>query len=104
MYAVIQSGGKQYRVAPGQHLKIEKLEAQPGDTINFEQVMMLADGDKCKVGTPTVKGAKVSAEVIEHGRHKKIHILKFKRRKHSMKQRGHRQYYTEVQIKDIVDK
>ena len=101
MYAVIQTGGKQYRVEEGESLKIEKLEASAGDTVEFDKVLMLQSGDAVKVGQPFVEGGKVTATVKSQGRHKKIKIIKFKRRKHHMKQMGHRQSYTEVQITGI---
>lgn len=102
MYAVIKTGGKQYRVAKDQILKVEKLEVEPGQSYDFEEVLMVANGDQIQLGSPNVAGAKVSAEVVEHGRHKKVEILKFKRRKHHMKRQGHRQDYTKVKITDIA--
>ena len=101
MYAVIKTGGKQYRVEEGDILRVEKIEVGTGDTIDFDQVLLVADGDDIKVGQPLVEGAKVSAEVVEHGRHKKIHVVKFRRRKHHRKQQGHRQWYTAVKITGI---
>lgn len=101
MYAVIASGGKQYRVAPGQRLKLEKIEAATGSDIEFDSVLLVGDGDTVTIGAPLVAGAKVSAQVIAQGRHKKVKILKFRRRKHHMKQMGHRQWYTQVQITQI---
>lgn len=101
MYAVIKTGGKQYRVAVGQTLKLEKLEVEPGSTVNFDEVLMVANGDDIKLGKPFLKGSKVTASVVSQGRHKKVHIIKFRRRKHHMKQMGHRQYFTEVKITDI---
>lgn len=101
MYAVITSGGRQYRVMEGQTLKLEKLEADVGATVNFDQVLMVANGDKIQLGQPFVSGCKVAASVIGQGRHKKIHIMKFRRRKHHQKQMGHRQYFTEVKIEKI---
>lgn len=101
MYAVIKSGGKQYRVQEGQTLKLEKIEVPTGDTIEFDQVLLVGDGDDIKVGAPVVEGAKVSAEVVDHGRGKKVTIIKFRRRKHSMKRQGHRQWFTEVKITGI---
>lgn len=101
MYAVIKTGGKQYRVKQGDIIKLELLSEEVGKEINFTDVMMLADGDKVTVGTPLVAKASVTAEVLEHGRHKKIKIIKFRRRKHHMKQMGHRQYYTQVKITAI---
>lgn len=101
MYAVIVSGGKQHRVREGELIKLEKIEVETGGTVEFDKVLLVADGDDVKVGAPVVEGAKVSAEVITHGRHKKVNIIKFRRRKHHMKQMGHRQWYTEVKITGI---
>jgi len=101
MYAVIKTGGKQYRVSVGQVIDLEKLDAEAGKKVNFSDVLMVGEGDDVKVGSPFVKSAKVTAEVVEHGRGKKIDILKFKRRKHHMKHRGHRQDFTKVKITDI---
>ena len=102
MYAVIKNGGKQYKVAEGQTVRIEKLDADTGAAVEFDEVLMIANGDDLKVGTPTVEGAKVTAEVASQGRAKKVEIIKFRRRKHSMKRQGHRQYYTEVKITGIA--
>ena len=101
MIAVIKSGGKQYKVAAGQTIKVETLAAEEGKSVNFDSVLMIANGDDVKVGAPYVSGAKVSGTVVSHGRGKKVHIMKFKRRKHSMKQQGHRQNFTEVKIDKI---
>lgn len=101
MYAVIKSGGKQYRVTPGQVLKLETLPGAVGDEIKFADVLMVADGDNVVIGTPKVANATVSASVLSHGRHDKIRIIKFRRRKHHRKQMGHRQNYTEVKITAI---
>ncbi len=101
MYAVIQTGGKQYRVQEGTTLKIEKLELGMGDSIEFDKVLMVQSGESVKVGLPFIEGGKVSATVLSQGRHKKVKIIKFRRRKHHMKQMGHRQYYTEVRITGI---
>ena len=101
MHAIIETGGKQYRVAPGQVLKIEKLEAEAGTTVNFDRVLMIGEGETMRVGAPLVEGAKVSAEVMKNGRADKIRIIKFRRRKHHMKHQGHRQYYTQVKITAI---
>lgn len=101
MYAVIKTGGKQYRVAAGDVLRVEKLVADVGNTIHFDQVLMMGQGAEVKLGTPLLAGHKVMAEVMEHGRGDKIRILKFRRRKHHMKQMGHRQYFTKVKITDI---
>ena len=101
MYAVIKTGGKQYRVSEGETLKIEKLEVEPGKKITFNEVLMIADGENIQVGSPLVEKATVEAEVISQGKGKKVNILKFKRRKHSMKRQGHRQFFTEIQIGKI---
>lgn len=101
MYAVIFSGGKQYRVKEGDTLKLESLTEEVGSTINFDKILMLGEGDKIKVGRPYIDGCKVSATVVSQGRHKKIHVIKFGRRKHREKWQGHRQNYTEVQITQI---
>ncbi len=101
MYAVIQTGGKQYRVAEGDVLRVEKLVADEGAGIELDKVLMVADGDDIKVGTPYVEGGKVTATVQGHGRGKKVKIIKFRRRKHHMKRQGHRQWYTELKITGI---
>jgi large subunit ribosomal protein L21 len=101
MYAVIQTGGKQYRVEQGTYLKIEKLELGTGDSIEFDKVLMIESDGNVKIGQPFIEGGKVTATVLSQGRHDKIRIIKFRRRKHHMKQMGHRQYYTEVQITGI---
>ena len=104
MYAVIKTGGKQYRVSPGDVLKVETLTAEVGASVNFEEVLMISDGDKLTVGSPLVASAKVAATVIAHGRAKKVEIIKFKRRKHHQKRTGHRQNFTQVQIQNINGK
>jgi large subunit ribosomal protein L21 len=101
MYAVFVSGGKQHRVVEGETLKLEKIEVATGDSIDFDKVLLVADGDDIKIGAPVVEGAKVTAEVVSHGRGDKVTIIKFRRRKHSMKRQGHRQWYTEVKITGI---
>jgi len=101
MYAVVKTGGKQYRVAQGQYLKVEKLEGNEGDTIELDQVLMIADGDKLKIGSPMLDGGKVTATIKSHGRAKKVEIMKFRRRKHHQKRTGHRQYYTEIEVTGI---
>lgn len=101
MYAVIKTGGKQYRVSEGQTLRVEKLDADAGANVEFDQVLMVADGDSVKVGTPLVSGGKVTAEITGQGRGDKVKIVKFRRRKHHRKQMGHRQYFTEVKITGI---
>ncbi|MCM2132201.1 50S ribosomal protein L21 [Larsenimonas rhizosphaerae] len=100
MYAIIKSGGKQYRVKEGQRIKLEKLEVATGDSLEFDQVLMIG-GDDVQIGAPLLEGAKVSAEVVSHGRGDKVTIIKFRRRKHHMKRQGHRQWYTEVKITGI---
>jgi large subunit ribosomal protein L21 len=102
MYAVIATGGKQYRVEQGDILRVEKLDAQEGDMVDFDQVLMLGAGEDVNIGAPYLQGSKVSAEVLGQGRAKKIEIIKFKRRKHHRKQMGHRQSYTELLIKEIT--
>ena len=104
MYAVIKTGGKQYRVEPGNVFKIESIEAGIGESVTFEEVLMIADGDDITIGTPTIASAKVVAEVIAHGRAKKVEIIKFKRRKHHQKRTGHRQNFTQIQIQNINGK
>ena len=101
MYAVFQSGGKQHRVAEGQTVRLEKIEVAPGETVDFDNVLMVSNGDDVKIGTPYVAGGKVTAEIVSHGRGEKIKIVKFRRRKHSRKQMGHRQWFTEVKITAI---
>ena len=101
MYAVFQSGGKQHRVTEGQTIRLEKLDVETGSTVEFDQVLMIANGDDIKIGAPVVEGGKVTAEVVTHGRGEKVKIVKFRRRKHSRKQMGHRQWFTEVKITGI---
>ena len=102
MYAVFATGGKQYRATTGDILKIEKLDAEKGASVKLDQVLMVGEGEDVKVGTPYLKGGTVTATVVEHGRGKKIRVLKFKRRKHHMKQMGHRQDYTRIEITGIA--
>jgi large subunit ribosomal protein L21 len=101
MYAVIKTGGKQYRVSQGDTLKVEKLDAGEGDSVEFDQVLMVGEGEEVKIGTPYVEGSRVSALVKAQGRGSKVEIIKFRRRKHHMKRMGHRQDYTEVEITGI---
>jgi large subunit ribosomal protein L21 len=101
MYAVIKTGGKQYKVAVGDKLKIEVIPADIGGKITITDVLMVADGDNVVVGSPVVDGASVAASVIGAGRHKKVRIFKMRRRKHYQKSQGHRQNYTEIQIDSI---
>ena len=104
MYAVIANGGKQYRVAEGQVIKLEKIAMEVGQVVDFDEVLMLSSESGVDVGAPFIAGAKVKAEIVEHGRAKKVEILKFKRRKHHMKRMGHRQSYTAVKIQSIEEK
>jgi large subunit ribosomal protein L21 len=101
MYAVIVTGGKQYRVSQGDTLRVEKLGIAEGESVDLDQVLMVVDGDDVKIGTPLLDGGKVTAEVKTHGRGDKVHIIKFRRRKHHMKRQGHRQAYTELEITGI---
>jgi len=101
MYAVIKTGGKQYRVSPGDTLRVETLAVAEGDSVDFDEVLMVGNGDDVTIGTPTVSDAKVSGKVLAHRRAKKVKIIKFQRRKHHMKRMGHRQNYTELEIVSI---
>ena len=101
MYAVFESGGQQHRVSEGEILKLEKLEVGTGETLSFDKVLMVGAGADVKVGSPYVAGSTVSAEVVQHGRHPKIRVIKFRRRKHYKRETGHRQWFTEVKITGI---
>jgi len=101
MYAVIQTGGKQYRVCEGDTLKVEKLRAEAGESVDLDKVLMVVDGESVSVGRPYLEGGKVSATVEGHGRGEKVRILKFRRRKHHLKRQGHRQWYTSLKITGI---
>jgi large subunit ribosomal protein L21 len=101
MYAVFKTGGKQYRATTGDKLKVEKIEAEKGATVELDQVLMVGEGEDVKIGTPLLEGGKVTAVVVDHGRRDKIKIIKFKRRKHHMKRAGHRQYFTQIEITGI---
>ena len=102
MFAVIFSGGKQYRVAVGQTVKLETLAGEVGDTLHFDRVLMVAKGDDVRIGAPYLPEAKVSAVLLEQGRGKKVHIVKHRRRKHYHKEMGHRQNYTAVKVTEIL--
>jgi len=102
MYAVIKTGGKQYRVSSGEKIKVEQIPADVGSQITLDQVLMVADGDKVSIGAPLVAGATVQATVVAHGRADKVYIFKMRRRKHYRKTQGHRQNYTEIQINGIT--
>ncbi|MFO7808453.1 50S ribosomal protein L21 [Guyparkeria sp.] len=101
MYAVVVTGGKQYRVEQGSKVRVEKLSGEAGSAVTLDQVLMVGDGADIKVGTPNVDGASVTAEIVGQGRGKKVEIIKFRRRKHHMKRQGHRQAYTELKITGI---
>ncbi len=101
MYAVIATGGKQYKVTKGETLRVEKLAGEEGDSVKLDKVLMVADGDKLSVGSPTLDKASVTATIKAQGRGDKVEIVKFRRRKHSRTQAGHRQSYTEIEVTDI---
>ncbi|UDG79207.1 50S ribosomal protein L21 [Candidatus Ecksteinia adelgidicola] len=101
MYAVFQHGSKQYRVQEGETVRLEKLDVPTGQFINFNEILMINCGKNVKLGYPFVSGAKINAKIIAHGRSKKIHIVKFRRRKHYHKQQGHRQWFTDIKINSI---
>lgn len=102
MYAVIQTGGKQYRVAPGDTLMVEKLEGNVGDSVEFDRVLILSKDGSISTGAPVINGAKVTAKIVEHTRGDKLVVYKFRRRKNYRLRNGHRQYYTAVEIADVV--
>ena len=101
MYAIIQTAGKQFRAEPGRTLRIPSVEAEPGSTLTFDTVLLASDGKSVKAGAPAVKGAKVTAEVIKHGKDKKIVVFKFKRRKNYARKQGHRQRFTEIRVTGV---
>jgi large subunit ribosomal protein L21 len=102
LFAIVQTGGKQYRVAPGDVLRVERLPGERGDEVLIEQVLLVADGDSIQVGQPLVAGARVVSEILRQGKAKKIIVFKKKRRKKYRRKQGHRQLYTALQIKEIV--
>jgi len=102
MYAVFRTGGKQYRATTGDVLKVEKIDAEQGASIELDQVLMVGEGEDVQIGSPYLEGGKVTATVVEHGRGEKIRIIKFKRRKNYRRQMGHRQYYTAIEITGMV--
>lgn len=102
MYAVIKTGGKQYRVEKGDVISVEKLDLEAGDSVSFEEVLLISDGRNITVGKPSIKGASVEAEVVENGKGKKVIIFKYKSKKDYRKKQGHRQPYTKVEIKEII--
>ena len=101
MYAVIATGGKQYRVEKGAVLRIEKLVGEPGSTVEFNEVLLIADGDDVRLGKPQLQGGKVTATIEKHAKGDKVTIVKFRRRKHYLRQKTHRQQYTQVRVTDI---
>ncbi len=101
MYAIIRTGGKQYQVAAGERLRVEKLNGEVGDSVELSDVLMIADGENVKIGQPVVDGAKVTAQIVEQGKEKKVIIFKKKRRKGYRLKKGHRQLYTALEIKEI---
>ena len=102
MFAVIESGGKQHRVAEGEVVRLERLAQEPGENVVFDRVLMIAEGDDVSIGSPLVEGGRVEAQVVGHPRGKKINIIKFKRRKNYLRRKGHRQPYTDVKITAIT--
>ena len=102
MYAVIATGGKQYRVTKDATLRVEKLNAEPGSTVEFGEVLLMGEGADVKLGAPLLKGSKVTATVVRHGKGEKVSIVKFRRRKHYLRQKNHRQAFTEVKITDFT--
>lgn len=102
MYAVFETGGKQFRAEPGNRVRIPSLAAEPGDTVTFERVLLAGEGSDIRVGAPLVEGAKVTAEVLRHGRDKKVIVFKRKRRKNYRKKQGHRQGFTEVRVSQVA--
>ena len=102
MYAVVKTGGKQYKVAPGEKLKIEQIPADVGAQVTLDQVLMVGEGESVKVGNPLVAGATVTATVVSHGRGVKVKIFKLRRRKHYQRTQGHRQNYTEIRVDAIA--
>ena len=102
MFAVFQSGGKQHRVNEGDVLRLERLRAEPGEEVEFDRVLLLADGNDVSVGQPYVEGGRIRARVLGHDRGRKIRVIKFKRRKNYLRRQGHRQWYTEVRITGIM--
>lgn len=101
MYAIIRTGGKQFRAEPGKTLRIPSIGNEPGETLRFEEVLLGADGDSVKIGAPAVSGASVTAEVVRHGKGEKIIIFKHKKRKNYRRKQGHRQKFTEVRVNEI---
>lgn len=103
MYAIVETGGKQYRMRPGDVLDVEKLQGEPDSEIQFDRILAVKDGDTLKVGAPVVEGARVKARVLEHRRDRKVIIFKYKRRKGYRRKRGHRQWLTRVRVEEILE-
>ncbi len=101
MYAVIKSGGKQYRVNPGDEVKVEKIQGEVGDPVTFEQVLLTSDGENLKVGQPFLDGSKVTGRITRHGKKRKVIVFKYKRRKGYRKKMGQRQHFTQVRVENI---
>lgn len=102
MYAVFRTGGKQFRVEPGKRIRVPSLDVEPGETVEFDEVLMAGDGEDVSVGVPVVEGARVRAEVLRHGKDQKIIVFKRKRRKGYRRKQGHRQKFTEIRVDEIV--
>ena len=102
MYAVFRTGGKQFRAEPGKKIRVPSLEIEPGESVTFDDVLLASDGSQVQVGSPTVEGAKVKAEVVRHGRDRKIIVFRRKRRKKMRRKQGHRQGFTELKIEEIL--
>jgi len=102
VYAVFRTGGKQYRASKGDRIRVERLDAEEGDSVEFGEVLLVGEGSKVKLGSPLVSGGKVKAKVTEQGRDKKVMVIKFKRRKNYKREKGHRQHFTEVEITSIT--
>lgn len=102
MYAVFRTGGKQFRAEPGERIKVPTLDAEEGSSITFDDILLASDGDEISVGAPVLDGVQVKAEVLRHGKAKKVIVFKRKRRKGYRKKQGHRQKFTEIQVSDII--
>ena len=102
IYAIVKTGGKQYKISPGETIDVERLPAAEGSTIELDRVLLVADGEKVRVGTPTIEGAKVIAEVLGENKGKKVIVFKYKPKVHYRRKKGHRQIYTRLAIKEIV--
>ncbi len=102
MYAVFRTGGKQFRAEPGGRIRIPSMDAEPGESVTFDEVLLASDGDDVSVGAPTVEGARITAEVLRHGKDRKVIVFKRKRRKNYRRKQGHRQQFTEIEIDEIL--